>query len=157
MKRIFTFIFLFVAVVLFTSCHDTYSICDLNKTVTVKANLYTKVGGVESLASAPLFTLSVLNSPNKLYDQTPNVSTFGFILNPTTDSAKYIIKTSATLPLDTLTLFYTTQTVTLSQECGSINTHQITNVKTTLNTLDSVKIINPTVNNIFIDNLKIYL
>jgi hypothetical protein len=54
-------------------------------------------------------------------------------------------------------LLYSTQVLNLSPECSSINTNQITNVKTTLNTLDSIKIINPTVNNIFVDNLKIYL
>lgn len=151
----------FIAVVIITSlflgsCLDQYNICDQSKITDLQAGFYQRTGGVETVTAAPSFTLALLNSSSSTYNQQSGVSKFSLTLNQTVDSSKYFIKVSNSLPADTITFFYTTQNFTISPECGTVPVFNLSGVSSTLNTIDSVKIINPTINNTGTENLKIY-
>jgi Family of unknown function (DUF6452) len=147
----------FFLLVLATSCQDQYNICEQNKLVEVNAGFYQKNGGVDVATAPTQLSMSVLGSSTPLYNQATNASKINFSLNPAIDSIKFTVKTATALPADTITIFYANRTIVLSAECGSISAFTITNTKTTTNVLDSIKIINPAVNNTLnIEHLKIY-
>lgn len=147
---------LIVATLFLSSCLDQYNICDQSKTTDLQAGFYQKTGGVEAATPAPAFTLSILNSSSPIYDRQNNVSKFSFSLNPAVDSSKYFIRVSNSLPADTITFFYTSQNFTISPECGIVPIFNLTKISATLNTIDSVKIINAPVNTTSTENVKIY-
>jgi hypothetical protein len=146
----------FFLLALATSCQDQYNICEQNKNVEAKAGFYQKNGAVDVLTAPPQLSFGVLGSSTLLYNQATGFTTIAIGLNPGIDSAKFYVKTATASPPDTLTIFYSTQSINLSAECGNINNFTISNAKTTLNTLDSVKIINAAVNNVATENIKIY-
>ena len=156
MKLRFNYIILFSLIVSLSSCVDQYNICDLSKSVEFKAGFYAKIAGVENATTASSLSILPLGSSSYLYNQEPNVSKFTVVPNPSADTSKYFIKVSASLPADTISLVYTTQSVNLSPECGNIFVHNLTQVLFTSNTLDSVKLINATINSTSTENLKIY-
>ncbi|MBL0145769.1 MAG: hypothetical protein IPP48_08405 [Chitinophagaceae bacterium] len=143
----------FFLAALLTACHDQYDICDQSTSVNCFASFYQKNGTADVAASAPALSFGLLGSSTLIYNQVGGISNFSFPLNPATDSAKYFIKISNTATSDTITVFYTSQNILLSNECGNITTHTISNAK---NTLDSIKIITNTVTNLGTQNLKIW-
>ncbi len=151
---------LFLPVVLglfFYSCKDEYTICDLSKTVNFRAVFYKKSSGTESAYTVPSFSLKLLNYPDFLYKNLPNVNQFSLAFNPSSDSIRYAIGVSPNGITDTITINYTTQTVNLSAVCGDIQVNNITRVSTTKNLLDSIKIATPAVNTTEVENIKIYV
>jgi hypothetical protein len=138
------------------SCKDNYTICDQSKQVNYKAGFYTKNGSVDVPSTPAALTLSFPGATTFIYNQQMGVSSLSLGLSPVADSVKYVIKISNALPSDTLTLFYTTGLLNLGPECGDITVHNFTRAYTTTNTLDSVKIVAASVNNIPKENLKIY-
>ena len=150
--RLLLFLVLSIAMV---TCKDDYNICDQSKNVFFKAGFYNASTGVDSVHTAPSFSFAVLGN-NYIYKQQSNISTFVFSLNSAVDSASYFISLSNTLPADTLTLVYTTQSMLISPECGSVFINTITRVYSTSHTIDSVKISNPAVNLASNENVKIY-
>ncbi len=143
-------------ILLFSSCQDQYTICEQNKLVQPNVRFYQKNGSLDVLTAPQQLTIGALGSGTFLYSQATGINTLDINLNPGLDSAKYYVKTDLLAPADTLTLFYSTQLVTLSAECGNLNYYRLSNAKTTLNTLDSVKIINAAITNISAENIKIY-
>ncbi len=157
MKFTFINIIPFFLLAFVASCQDQYNICEQNKFVEARAGFYQKNGGADVLTAPQLLSFGVLGSSTLLYNQATGFNTISIGLNPGLDSAKFYVKTAPTFPADTLTIFYSTQIINLSAECGSISVFQISNAKTTINTLDSVKVINPVVNTTLnIENLKVY-
>ncbi len=156
MKFSFSNIILFFLLALATSCQDQYTICEQNKIVQTNVRFYQKNGSLDVLTAPQQLTFGALGSGTFLYSQATGINTLDINLNPGLDSAKYYIKTDLLAPADTLTLFYSTQLITLSAECGNLNYFQLSNVKTTLNTVDSVKIINARVTNTSAENIKVY-
>lgn len=152
------FIILFVTTSIFcNSCKDEYNICNELKDVRFVASLYKNVGGVDVLNTATNFNLSILQGNVPIYTNEPNVSAFNMPLSVTLDSAKYIISFSNSLQKDTLTLIYTTQGATnISPNCPPLFFHNITRLYSTLNSVDSIKIINPILNTSLSQNAKIY-
>ena len=138
------------------SCKDEYTICNLSKDVRFIASFYQRNNGVDVLVPAPLLNITQLGTNAPLYTQQANVPTFAIALNPQLDSTKYYIKLSSSLPADTLTIVYTSTGANLSLECGSVTYHNISKLYSTLNTIDSVKIINPVLNTDLLLNAKIY-
>jgi hypothetical protein len=156
MKSSFNYILFFCLAGCFSSCVDQYNICDLSKAVEFKGGFYAKIAGVENATQAAALSILPIGSNVYLYNQEPNISKFTLVPNPSADTSKYFIKVSNTLPADTISLVYTTQSVNLSPECGNIFVHNLTRVLFTTNSLDSVKIINTTINNTSTENVKIY-
>lgn len=138
------------------SCKDSYTICDQSKQVNFKAGFYTKSGGVDVPSVPTSLTLTFPGASTFIYNQSAGISSLSLGLSPVVDSIKYVIKISNTLPSDTLTLRYTNGLQNLGPECGDIAIQNLTWAHTTTNTLDSIKIVAASVNNIPKENLRIY-
>ena len=156
MKTKLAFTGILFIILAFISCTDSYDICDITRSVTFQGGLYQKVNGVETVASAPNFSLSMVGASIALYSNQPNTSRFGFGLNPLIDSASYSVTLGNNYPADTVTLVYSSQSVLISPECGNIYVHTLLRTRTTYHTIDSVKIVAPAVNTTSGENLKIY-
>ena len=140
----------------FTACKDEYTICNLSREVRFTGGFYRKLGANDVASPAPKFTLSQLNISPAFYNEQVNVQTFSVPLNSLTDSGKYVLKLDNNLQADTVTVTYTSQGVNLSLECGSVTYNTITKITTTINTIDSIKIIKPLVNTEAGVNARIY-
>ncbi len=146
---------IFAILLIFSSCKDDYTICDLSKVVVLKNGFYQFTSGIEKPVAASLFSLTQIdNSP--VYNNVSNISKFNFSLNPAATSVKYQIITSAGSVPDTVTYSYNTENVQLSTNCGNVYVNTLTSVSTTTHTLDSIKIFNSTVNTESGENIKIY-
>jgi hypothetical protein len=137
------------------SCKDNYTICNESKIVNYKAGFYSKNGAVDVPVTPTALTLTFPGATNFIYNQQGGIASLVLALNPTVDSLRYFIQVNS-LPADTITFVYTTAQQTLSPECGDITVHNLTRARTTTHTLDSVKIVAPSVNNALKENLKIY-
>jgi hypothetical protein len=140
MKKITQFKSFLIGCFFITSCKDIYTICDLSKDVRFIAGFYQKSGAVDVVASAASLTIIDYATGAAIYSNQQNVTSFALPLNPQVDSAKYIITIAGNLPKDTVTLVYTSQGVNLSLECGTVTYHTLSKIRTTINTIDSIKI-----------------
>ena len=156
MKNIPFVISLTITILFFTSCKDEYTLCNLNKEVRFTGGFYRKLGTTDVATPAPKFTLSQLGVQSPLYSEQVNVQLFSLPLNSILDSAKYILKLDNNLIADTITVIYSSQGVNLSVECGSVVYNNITKIKTTINTIDSIKIVKPLVNTEAGENARFY-
>ena len=157
MKKLLSYISLaYFIVSALSSCEDNYTICNQSKEVNCKGIFFKKTGGADVETPVSSLTIKPLTATTFLYFQQPGISAFTFALNPVLDSAKYIFKIDNSISQDTISLFYTSQLLLISAECGNIITHQLSNAKTTKNLLDSVRIINPKVDNVSTTNLKVF-
>ncbi len=146
----------FSVIIFCCSCQDQYDICDQPRTVNFNAALYHSVAGAETIAYADSLTISLLDASTNIYNQAPQASKFNFPLIPVVDSSRYFIRLNNNWPGDTLTILYATQTFNISPECGNVNIHNLLNVYSTTNSIDSVKLINAAVNTSTAENIKIY-
>lgn len=157
MKRFIVHIVLAVLpAVVFYSCQDNYSICDQPKSVNFRGVFYKKVGGADIESPVTALTIQPLVTTTYIYNQQPNVSSFSFALNPVVTTAKYIFKIDNSAVQDTVTLNYSSVTQTLSAECGTITTHNLSSALNTGRIIDSVKVNIPKVDNGNNINLKLY-
>ncbi|MBC7868019.1 MAG: hypothetical protein H7X88_10855 [Gloeobacteraceae cyanobacterium ES-bin-316] len=138
------------------SCTDQYTICTQSKFSNLNTSLRTFSNNLEINYTASSLTLKTLDNNNFVYDQKANISSISNPLVPATDSITYFIKVSTSLPADTFKVFFDTQMLFLSIECGEIIVHNISRISTTKNSIDSIKIVNPAVRNDYENNLKIY-
>lgn len=137
-----------------SSCGDQYTICGTSKRVNLNAGFYHLVNNVPTLQPVPSFSLSILNGA-ALFTQAANQSQFGLELSPAKDSLSYQLSIGGS-PADTLVAVYTTQVQNLSVDCGSINVYNLQRVYCTTHQLDSVRIVNAQVSNMFEQNIQIY-
>ncbi len=156
MKKIYLAAFVFTTIVSLYSCKDEYTLCDLPKDVRFIGAFYRKIGSNDVLSPAPSLSIIALNNGPFLYSQQPNVDQFGLSLSSIIDTAKFVITIAGNSPADTLTIVYMSQGENLSTECGSITTHNIKKLTSTINTIDSVKIVKAFINNVPSVNAKIY-
>lgn len=145
-----------ITILFFTACKDEYTLCNLNKEVRFTGGFYRKLGTTDVATPTPKFTLSQLNVQPPLYSEQVNVQLFSLPLNSLTDTAKYVLKLDTNLPSDTITVIYSSQGVNLSVECGSVIYNNITKINTTINTIDSTKIVKPLVNTEAGENVRFY-
>lgn len=138
------------------SCKDEYTICNQSKEVNFTAGFYQRAGNADVSAPAPSLTIFLLNGTGAIYSQQQNVPSFGIPLNPSVDSSRYVITVANNLQSDTLTIVYTSQSSSLSAECGSIILNNITRLYSTTHTIDSVKITSAAINTAAVQNAKIY-
>ncbi len=154
-------VFYYSTIIFFTalfmqSCKDEYTICNLPKDARFIAGFYQRVGNADVTALAPNLSLYSLNGANLIYSNQTNLSTFSLPLSSTVDTSRYVLILGTNLQSDTLTIVYSSQLVSLSPECGSVTYNNINKLWSTYHTIDSVKIINPTVNTSLSQNAKIY-
>jgi Family of unknown function (DUF6452) len=149
MKQICCILLTFL--VLFSSCKDNYTFCNESKTVQFSSSFYKKIGTTEVSTTAPDLKVVDIASGALLIANQQNLSSFSLSLNPLKDSMKFQISLASSLPVDTLTVIYSTQNKALSPDCGVISVHNVIKAYTTKHTLDTIKITNTTVNN---DNLQ---
>ena len=139
------------------SCKDDYSICNPVKDVKFIGGFYLRSGGVDVPNPASGFSLSLLNSNSLIYNNQPNTIEFGMPLDELTTISKYVLSMGSSLPKDTLTIIYSSQkSTTDGNACGIIVYHNISQLLSTTNTIDSVKLIQPLVNTNAVQNAKIY-
>ncbi len=141
---------------IFCSCKDEYSICNQPKNVAFSASFYQKISGVELAATAPNLKILLLSNNTVIFSNQTNVGMFTLNLDPLKDTSRYIISLGNSMPIDTVSIVYTSQSVLVSPECGVISTSSITKIITTINSIDSIKILSPTVNTAQAQNAKIY-
>jgi Family of unknown function (DUF6452) len=158
MKNIQIVILFFLFTCFFISCKDEYNICDnTKKDVKFIGGFYERVAGVDVAKPAPNLTVYLRNNPTPIISNQLNIKEFSFALNPLADSAQYILSLGSNLIKDTLTIVYLSQTYNnYDQLCGPISLHTIDRIISTTNTIDSVKIVQPSVNTIVVQNAKIY-
>ncbi|MBK7884911.1 MAG: hypothetical protein IPJ81_14850 [Chitinophagaceae bacterium] len=160
MKYFLKHITIFIGVILtLTGCEDQYTICELSKNINFRGVFFSKQGNNFIETKVNSLSINILDDPNFIYKDRIDVSTFIFGLSPLIDkdSISYVIKIDNVSPADTLTLRYTSNTVNLTPECGSIIVHNLTKVTTTTNTLDSVQIIVPKIDNNINVSVKLFL
>ncbi len=145
---------LFISI--FTSCKDEYNICTQPKTVRFIAGFYQKVNGADVPTAVSNLSISNLNGTGSIYINQPNIISISIPLNDNVDSAQYQFTLANNLPKDTVTIIYTTQSTFTSAECGAIYNHTISKIRTTINTINSIKIINSSVNTSLAQNVNIY-
>ncbi len=140
-----------------TSCKDDYSICNPVKDVKFIGGFYQISGGVDVPNPAPSFSLSLLNNTTLIYNNQPNTIEFGMPLDELASTSKYVLSIGNGLPKDTLTIVYSSQkSTTDGNACGIVVYHNVSQVFSTTNTIDSVKLIQSLVNTSKVQNAKIY-
>jgi Family of unknown function (DUF6452) len=147
-----------LSIVFFTSsCKDDYSICNPVKDVRFIGGFYQRTGGADVPYPAPSFSLSLLNNTSLIYNNQPNIIEFGMPLNELVTTSQYVLSLGNNLQKDTLTIVYSSQkSTTDGNACGIIVYHNISQLYSTTNTIDSVKLIQPLVNTNPVQNAKIY-
>lgn len=142
---------------LIASCKDDYSICNPVKDVKFIGGFYQRTGGADVPYPAPSFTLTLLNNTSLIYNNQPNTIEFGMPLNELTSTSQYVLSLGNNLPKDTLTIIYSSQKSTSDgNACGIIVYNTISQLYSTTNTIDSVKLLQPLVNTNPVQNAKIY-
>lgn len=152
---------IFIAIISFSfliaSCKDDYSICNPVKDVKFIGGFYQRSGGVDVTNPAPGFSLLLLNSTSLIYNNQANIIEFGMPLDELASTSKYVLSLGNGQPKDTLTIIYSSQkSTTDGNACGIVVYHNISQLYSTTNTIDSVKLIQPLVNTSTVQNAKIY-
>jgi Family of unknown function (DUF6452) len=155
MKNIFLFVLSLSFLLL--SCKDEYNICPPPKEVKFIGGFYQRIAGADVASQVPSLSLSLLNNPTTIYNNQSNIIEFGVVLNELSDTSRYVLSLGNNQPKDTLTIIYSSQkSTTDGNACGIVVFHNISQLYSTLNTIDSVKIIQPLVNTTAVQNAKIY-
>jgi hypothetical protein len=139
----------------FVGCTDSFDICNSPIEIRCKGNFYNIIGATETPGLIGTLTVNATgNTGFVVNDQ--NTSIFNLPFTPNADSTKYFFDFGVGLPKDTVTIKYSTSVVSTSAECGTVYSFSIANVKTSTNYLDSIKVVNPSVNSTQANNLKVY-
>jgi Family of unknown function (DUF6452) len=155
MKHIFLFVLSLSFLLL--SCKDEYNICPPVKEVKFIGGFYQRIAGADVASQVPSFTLSMLNNTGAIYNNQNNILEFGVPLSELADTSRFVLALGNNQPKDTLTIVYSSQkSTTDGNACGIIVYHNISQLYSTTNTIDSVKIIQPLVNTTATQNAKIY-
>ena len=152
---------IFIAFIFFyfliASCKDDYSICNPVRDVKFIGGFYQRVGGADVPTAAPSLTISLLNNSTLIYSNQANTLQFGVSLNELADTSRFVVSLGNNLPKDTLSIVYSSQkNTTDGNACGIVVYHNVSQVYSTLNTIDSIKLIQPLVNTNAVQNAKIY-
>ena len=139
-----------------TACTDQYTICNQSKISNLNASFRTVSNNSDISFSASSLSMRDLTTGNVLFDQKPGISAVSSNLSLVVDSTSFAIKVSASLPADTFTVYYTKARLNLSLECGEIDVFNINRIKTSNNSIDSIKVLNAAVTNDFQSNINIY-
>ena len=152
---------IFIAFIFFcfliASCKDDYSICNPVRDVKFIGGFYQRVGGADVPTAAPSLSVSLLNNSTPIFNNQPNTLQLAVFLNELADTSHYVVTLGNNLPKDTLSIVYSSQkNTTDGNACGIVVYHNISQVYSTLHTIDSIKLIQPLVNTNPVQNAKIY-
>jgi Family of unknown function (DUF6452) len=157
MKKSTIFIAIISLSFLIPSCKDDYSICNPVKDIKFIGGFYQRIAGADVPTPAPNFSLSLLNNTSFIYTNQPNTLEFGMPLNELVNTSQYVLSLGNGQTKDTLTIVYSSQkSTTDGNACGIVVYHNISQLYSTTNTIDSIKLTQPQVNTNPIQNAKIY-
>ncbi len=151
-------IWLAIVLVFFqNACTDEYTICTQPRAVDCSIDFYSQMGSNFALAPAASLSARYISNNQVFYSGNSNVGISFFKLEPGFNQVKLELQLNATSPKDTITINYSNQKQDLGLDCGIIDTHNITAISSTSNYIDSVKVIDPLVNNrIGVSNLRLF-
>jgi hypothetical protein len=157
MKNSNIFIALITLSFLIPSCKDDYSICNPVRDIRFIGGFYKRAGGSDVPTPAPSLSISLLNNTNLIYNNQPNTIEFAVPLNELADTSRFVLSLGNSQPKDTLTVVYSSQkSTTDGNACGIVVVHAVSELFSTTNTIDSVKLIQPLVNTSPMQHAKIY-
>ncbi len=157
--KLFFLTICFVAVVFFaSSCKDEYTFCETPTAVSFNNQFFKPAMGAtpETPTLAPNLNIKLISSGTSIYSNQPNIIGFVLNLSPASDTARYQISIDNVQPKDTLTIVYNSTKVNLSAVCGDVFYKRILSYKTTTHTIDSVRLTNPIVTNIEVENARVF-
>ncbi len=156
MRKTFSKLITLIVCIEMTACTDQYTICSQSKNSNLNAAFRTISNNSDVSFSASSLYMINLTTGNLQFDQKPGISAVSSNLSLLLDSTSFAIKVSATMPADTFTVYYNRAKLFLSLECGEIDVFNINRIKTTKNSIDSIKVLNAAVTNDFQSNINIY-
>ena len=132
--------------------------CPLDNVVVMTCGLYDANGSEQNLTDS--LTVMAAGTDSILLNGAQNVSSFGLPMNYVADVDTLIFKfteVDGTSYIDTLRVSHTNEAHFESLDCPLSFFHEIKDVVTTHNAIDSVAIVRKQVNYEDVENLKIYL
>jgi hypothetical protein len=119
----------------------------------LKATFYSST--TKKIAAPAKLTVSGLNDTTKIYSKAINISHADFPLNASEPSCIFLIIIDGVT--DTLEFKYDTYPHLISKECGYTYHHTLDSAyRPTFHAIDSIKLINKTVTNLNVENIRIY-
>ena len=135
------------------SCKE--SACNLTTKSVLKIGFYTIKNNTETLTPFDSLTIyGIGKEGNLLYNASSNINSVFIPLSQNQDISSFVINTKGTL--DTLSISYTRHLQLVSKECGFSTIFEISNVNLSKNRFNSFKIINPTIDTEYEENIRIY-
>jgi len=147
------FIF-FVVIVLFTACTSNDE-CRVEKTVSLKMNIYKKASPTDSPLIIDSLWINGLSKDSFLYKNSKSINSISVPLNISKVQSDFVIQFNT--KKDTLSVFYTNNDAYfISFPCGCIVTHTIDEVISTHHFIDSIRIVQRDVINVNAEHIKIF-
>lgn len=144
---------LFLLLATLTSCEEGAG-CQLSTEAPLRAGFYGIIDDTLEIDTVTgSFSVMGIGASDTLISSR-NENSIQLSLNPFTDSSAFIFEWE--LVVDTLTFKYERSMQLLSEECGFITKFEVNEVKSTYNLIDSVALIENTVNTENERHLKIY-
>ncbi|MFO8236551.1 MAG: DUF6452 family protein [Bacteroidales bacterium] len=150
-------IFIFIAFLfLFTliQCNDEPCDSVLETSVGISFHII-DTNDVQQSVSLSLLSVYALENDSIFADSLGNVSQITIPLDPSRESCIYVLDADSLQ--DTLTFLYDSDVEFVSQDCGFKSTFELNSVNHTYHFIDSVNIIQTTVNSTDANNLEIFL
>lgn len=146
----------FITVALVSACTQQRTPCYDPKIVSVAIGTYRFVDGVEGDTSLIDPAFYCLDTPLQFTINTRNK--FSALLSPFVDSTRWVLVPIRDIPddtimgtpvefYDTLTFYHTREMNFVSNACGYVYYYTLNSVASTYNSIDSIAIINPSVDN----------
>jgi hypothetical protein len=140
-----------VIVLLLISCNQ--GSCFEETESYLKATFYNSTS--KKIAAPGKLTVSGLNDTTKIYNKAINVSHADLPLNASEPSCTFLVIIDGVT--DTVEFKYDTYPHLISKECGYTYYHTLDSAsRPTFHAIDSIKLINKTVTNLNVENIRIY-
>jgi hypothetical protein len=146
-------ILLIIAVSIVLSCTKETT-CDQSMKSLVKMGFYNLNNQKEVSVSFNDVTVYGINNDSLLYDSSDNVKSISLPLSQVQDSCAFVLCIGSVS--DTFKYVYTRDLRIVSAECGFATLFTISNFETTTHKIDSIHIVNPVINTIEAENIKVY-
>lgn len=119
----------------------------------LKASFYSST--TKKIAAPANLTVSGVNDTTKVYNKATKVSHANLPLNASEPSCSFIVIIDGVT--DTVKFLYDTYPHLISKECGYTYYHTLDSAsRSTFHAIDSIKIINKTITNLNVENIRIY-
>lgn len=157
-KNLSSFIFI-ILIACFISCNNEDT-CRSSKVVNLRASFYRDTLNTKTnkhvIFSFKIDSMTIkgIGVDSILYNNKKALTSIKLPLNYFATESKFSLKFNQIT--DTITVRYSNIDEYLSLECGYLRTHEIDTILSTSHYIDSIIIINPTVNATKAENIKIY-